>query len=130
MEVMTGIQIAIQSNRIPVVAPFFGYDSHLGGRAGAVPTGDIFDLSRLAMYWEKPIVEAYELKVSSDYLDHSRVVKYDGEHTMDIPVGSMIRAEEPESEALTCWSTHLLWAGGSAPRGVFKPLRMSLACPS
>jgi hypothetical protein len=122
MEIMTGIQIALMSGRTPIVAPFFGYDAHLGGAAGVIPTSDVFDLSRLSMYWEKPMVEAHELKANIGLRNHSRVLKYDGEFPeMGLEMGDLIHAELPEEDPIGVWSTHLLWSKGSAPRGVFKP---------
>jgi hypothetical protein len=124
MEIMTGIQIALLSGRTPVIAPFFPL--HFNGPAGAITVSDVFDLTRLSMYWDKPMVEAHELKASNELPEHALRVKYDGEIPMDgVQVGDWIEAEEGEDEPLGVWSTALLWSNGMGLRGTFKPNRES-----
>lgn len=126
IDIMNLAYIAFLSQRIPVLQQFIAHPVHLGGEASSLAVGDVFDLSRLSVLWERPVVELHELKAYEGLNNHSRRVVYDGEHERaGVSVGTELVAEEPGPDEIGCYSARMLFAPGSA---VWNPLEPSGEC--
>jgi hypothetical protein len=82
------IYLALITERVPIVGPFT--PSHVGGNAGNIPFGEVFDLDYLSERIGMPVLEWNEVKNLSD----------------------------PEIEDIGCWSVwEAVQVRESGPRG-------------
>ncbi|KAF8160717.1 hypothetical protein B0H34DRAFT_349230 [Crassisporium funariophilum] len=85
MSYVNMIYLGTISNRVPIIPPF-GPDHHISGEAGALPFGQIFNLTRLRQAIRQPVLEWLDVK--------------------DLPSArSISKPADSELEQLGCWST-------------------------
>lgn len=105
------IWVGLNSNRIPVLHPFWPHFIHYNDVGSDIAVSDIFDLQSLrAALDDMPMVDLFELKATKGIEPRWRRILYDGENRQmradgtEYIKGDWIEPFVGQDEELSCWS--------------------------
>lgn len=103
------IYLAHLSHRVPLIPPFHW---NADGREPDAAVSEFFDLSQVSTYFDTPLVEMHEIRLTTSSAERHKLVEFDGEVEQFNHVGGVYRpgdkiyAQTIEDDSVGCWSIH------------------------